>query len=839
MLFVRGCGDAPEVQAAVLTLLRHDSTQETFFREAVSREFARPVLDGEQFGAYRLCKLLGRGGMGAVFQAERVDGELRQIVAIKVVERGWLDAQAFERFREERQILSGLVHPNIAQLLDGGTREDGLPYLVMEHVEGLRLDEYCAQHQLGIAERLRVFLPLCAAVEFAHRKLVVHRDLKPSNVLVAREGAPKLLDFGIAKAIDTDAGGRTQTVVLTPDFASPEQVLGREVTTATDVYGLGAVLYHLLTGRAPHPVKGLSPRELERAICEDGPVRPSSLRPELKGDLENILLKALQVEPAVRYGSAREIADDIERYLEHRPVRATPYGWRYRAHRFFQRHAVGSLAGALATLAILTGAGVSIYEARQARQRFDQVRELANHLIFDFERSIRDVPGTLAARQNMAVTARSYLKNLSADAKASPELTRELAQSYYLLSRIEINAAQSDAAIRDIETSIALLRSVRDDCCGSPAQRLLYFAALTDQARYQNDARNVAGARAISSAAVAQAREWLRASPGLEAARRAFMSAAAIDGLTAQGSGNLTAARSLFEESLGVSKRLALENPADEELTYQHAKNSYLLGNLAYTLQNGALAVDASQQSREVLDRLLAVHPDNFRWQQLRVMALSIVCRGQRLLADTGKPELGPKALESAQLAYALAKRNADRNTGDRNWIDQFAVIATVLAEELRANQRAAEGLSLVREAGKAIDGLVAGEPKRHRYRYLSGNNKVLEGDILIDLHRWSEADARLRDSLRILDAAIQEVPDDFYSVESKISALADLVIVSHQLGDLPRARTLCREALGLVDATIRKDPAVKDSITAMSRLQREARSLGLPEAAAAAGGVR
>ena len=205
--------------------------------------------------------------MGAVYMAERVDGELRQRVAIKIVERGWLDAEALGRFRQERQILSRLVHQNIVQLLDGGTREDGIPYLVMEHVEGLRLDQYCTQHQLGIPNRLRVFLRLCDAVEFAHRKLVVHRDLKPSNVLVTAEGSVKLLDFGIAKAFDADAGSRTQTVVLTPDFASPEQILGQEVTTATDVYGLGAVLYHLLTGQPPHPVKELSSGEQQRAIC--------------------------------------------------------------------------------------------------------------------------------------------------------------------------------------------------------------------------------------------------------------------------------------------------------------------------------------------------------------------------------------------------------------------------------------------------------------------------------------------------------------------------------------------------------------------------------------------
>jgi eukaryotic-like serine/threonine-protein kinase len=839
-VFMEGSGSPPEVQAAVLTLLRYDSNQETFFKQAVFRELPQPVRDGERFGAYQLCELLGRGGMGAVFKAERVDGELRQVVAIKIVERGWLDAQAFERFRQERQILSGLVHPNIAQLLDGGTREDGIPYLVMEYVEGSRLDQYCAQHQLGIAERLRVFLPLCDAVEFAHRKLVVHRDLKPSNVLVTADGAPKLLDFGVAKAIDPGAGTRTQTLVLTPDFASPEQILGQEITTATDVYGLGAVLYHLLTDRAPHPVQDLSPRELERAICEVGPARPSSLRAELKGDLENILLKALRAEPASRYGSARELAEDIERYLDRRPVQATPYGWSYRARRFFERHAITSIAACLAILAILAGVGVSIYEAHRAQQRFDQVRELANKFIFDFERSIRDLPGTLAARQNMAATARNYLEKLSGDAKGSPGLTRELAESYNQLSRIEINAGQSEAAMRDVEKSIALMRSVRDDCCGPPAQRLLYIRALTDQARYLQDARDVAGARVISSSAVKQSREWLRNSPDLDEARRAMMLALAMDGMIAQGTGNLTEARQLFEEGLTAGARLVREHPEDEELAYQQARTAYQIANLGYLIQNGALTRDAAQQSREVLDRLLAVHPENNRWQQLRVMAVSTLSHGQRLLADAGQnPELGTKALESAQLAYDLAKVNMERNTGDKNWADQFAVTATKLAMELNTNQRGSDAIAMVREAGAAIDRLLKDEPKRHRYRYLAGNNRLLLGDLYIDLNQLADASEALRDAARRLDEVIKDEPDDFYTVESKVSALADQVIVEHRLGNVAHARVLCQQALDLAASLIRKDPAVRDSITATSKLRRESKALGLSDSYLASGASR
>ena len=319
----------PEVRDEVRSLLRYESGSETFLKQSIASEQPPVTGTGARFGVYELQELLGRGGMGAVYRAERSDRELRQVVAIKIIERAWLDPRAVERFRGERQILAGLVHPNIARLLDGGTRDDGIPYLVMEYVEGLRIDEYCALQGLGIAGRLRIFLPLCAAVDYAHQKLVVHRDLKPSNVLVTPGGEPKLLDFGIAKVLDSGTSSSTQTLVLTPDFSSPEQVRGEEVTTATDVYGLGAVLYHLLTGEPPHQVAGLSPLELDRAICQTPPVRPSLHRRELAGDLDNILLKALHLEPGRRYRSAHELATDIERYLERRPVRATPDGWGY------------------------------------------------------------------------------------------------------------------------------------------------------------------------------------------------------------------------------------------------------------------------------------------------------------------------------------------------------------------------------------------------------------------------------------------------------------------------------------------------------------------------------
>jgi tRNA A-37 threonylcarbamoyl transferase component Bud32 len=504
--FLASATPSPELRQAVMALLACDAGAETFVEQTIhASQSATPPWNGQQFGAYQLRELLGRGGMGAVFKAERTDGELQQVAAIKIAERFLVDPHSSERFRRERQILAGLTHPNIARLLDGGTREDGVPYLVMEYVEGERLDQYCDARHLSMAERLHVFLPLCDAVEFAHRNLVVHRDLKPSNVLVTGAGEPKLLDFGIAKALDSSEGAATQTLLLTPDFASPEQARGEALTTATDVYGLGAVLYHLLTGRAPHSTGGCASFQIAQAVAETEVVGPAVHRPELQGDLENILMKALHRDPARRYGSAAALAEDIDRFLEQRPVRATPDSWWYRARRFVARNRVTATAASLALAAILAGGTAATYQAHRAQKRFTQVRKLAGHFLFDFEESIRTVPGTLEARRMVAGTGREYLESLEDDARSDLGLKRELADSHFRLSEVERAANESDAALRDLERALALWRETGADCCGAPRERGRYIDTLILWAGFNRDARNLRAARTGADEALRRA----------------------------------------------------------------------------------------------------------------------------------------------------------------------------------------------------------------------------------------------------------------------------------------------------------------------------------------------
>jgi predicted Ser/Thr protein kinase len=352
----------------------------------------RGAFVGIRVGPWKLVRELGHGGMGAVYLGERVDGDFAQRAAIKLVRTGWDARELQRRFRSERRILASLDHPNIARLIDGGETVDGKPYLAMEFVDGKPLCAHCDAQRLRIAERLRLFIAICAAVAQAHRSLIVHRDLKPSNILVNTDGEVKLLDFGIARLLapGTHATGSALRM-FTPEYAAPEQVRGDPVTTSVDVYALGLMLYELLTGRRPYGQTASTPAAYERAILIDEPVRPSllaqvqdaqsrsfaharALEPNqlgasLRGDLDAIVLKALRKEPAQRYASVEALADDVQRYLQRQPVLARRGHWRYRGARFLQRHWLAAALGALALAGILSGLALALWQADKARRQ--------------------------------------------------------------------------------------------------------------------------------------------------------------------------------------------------------------------------------------------------------------------------------------------------------------------------------------------------------------------------------------------------------------------------------------------------------------------------------------
>jgi serine/threonine-protein kinase len=344
---------------------------------------------GRRIGPYRPMRLLGRGGMGSVYLAERADGQFERQVALKLLRTGFDSDEHVRRFLAERQILATLTHPNIARLLDGGVTDEGKPFFVMEYVEGEPLNQYCDSHQLSVRERLELVIPVCEAVQDAHRSPVVHRDLKPSNILVTEDGTVKLLDFGIAKllnpeALPSHAAPATGTGVLpmTPAYASPEQVRSESITTSSDVYQLGVLLYELVTGHRPYHLRGRTPSEIEQIICEKDPSQPSTavtdmdeacpediararnaspdrLQRQLRGDIDTIVLKALRKEPSRRYPSAEQLADDLRNYLSGRPITARTNSWTYRGRKFLQRHRWG-VAGAALILFLTVGSAAAL-----------------------------------------------------------------------------------------------------------------------------------------------------------------------------------------------------------------------------------------------------------------------------------------------------------------------------------------------------------------------------------------------------------------------------------------------------------------------------------------------
>lgn len=360
------------------------------------------ALAGQRLGPYRFVRKLGSGGMGDVWLAERADDEYQQRVAIKLVRAGVFSAQIHSRLRMERQILASLQHPNIARLLDGGRASDGTPYLVLEYIDGEPIDVYCDRRRLRLDARIRLFQQICATVHYAHQNLVVHRDLKPNNILITQDGTPKLLDFGIAKLLDTRQAAGTLAVthlgyrVMTPTHASPEQIRGDAITTASDIYVLGLLLYELLAGRKPFDFSGSTLSDMERLVCEHEPTAPSALlaqtarsspeliediaacrltnaarlQKELRGDLDNIVMMAMRTDAARRYGSAEQLATDLDRHLQGMPVIATSDTWTYRARKFIRRHALPVVAAAAAIAMLAAFATITFVQSQRiARER--------------------------------------------------------------------------------------------------------------------------------------------------------------------------------------------------------------------------------------------------------------------------------------------------------------------------------------------------------------------------------------------------------------------------------------------------------------------------------------
>jgi eukaryotic-like serine/threonine-protein kinase len=492
-------------------------------------------LIGKSIGKYKILREIGRGGMGAVYEASRDDGEFSQKVALKLIKRGMDSDEILRRFRNERQILASLKHENITHLLDGGITENGSPYYVMEFVEGVSIDEFC--ENLSVDEKLNLFRQVCSAIAYAHARLVVHRDLKPSNVLVTADGTAKLLDFGIAKVLSEPSAvadgfphkTATQFGMMTPQYASPEQIRGEQVTTSADVYSLGLLLYEILTGKAAFDFSDKSLDEIRRIITETSPRKPSdavnrrhgdtaidaeiSVSPrlpisasQLKGDLDTIILKALNKEPSRRYLTVQEFSNDIKRYLDGMPVKAQPDSVRYRFGKFVKRNKTSVIAASLVFCSLIGGISVATWQAVIARReseiskkRFGDVRNIANNVVFKYHDEAAKLNGSTAFRAMLVKDATEYFDKLLLDATDDLGLQKELALAYLKLGDVQggtyqSNIGDTEGATKSFEKAFQLLDNLQNRLPADAEILTAYSSSLLQIGKIQTRRREIVNA---------------------------------------------------------------------------------------------------------------------------------------------------------------------------------------------------------------------------------------------------------------------------------------------------------------------------------------------------------
>jgi serine/threonine protein kinase/tetratricopeptide (TPR) repeat protein len=861
------CQEDDTLRRAVESLLAADEEAGTFLETPVFAAAAEMIaaepgasLIGQRIGAYQIISELGRGGMGAVYLAERADAQFRKQVAIKLVKRGLDSQEILRRFHYERQILASLEHPHIARLLDGGTTADGLPYFVMEHIAGTPIDQYCDRHQLNTSERLKLFRDVCAAVQFAHQNLVVHRDLKPSNILVTEAGQVKLLDFGIAKLLHPDLLSQTleSTALgarpMTPEYASPEQVRGAPITTASDVYSLGVVLYELLTGHRPYRFTAHSLEEMARVICEQEPEKPSTvisrtaetlgaddtertaltpemvsrtregqpekLRRRLAGDLDNIVLKALRKEPARRYASVEQLAEDLRRHLEGRPVIARSDTLGYRAGKFIQRHKAGVAAVLLIVVTLAGGMVATAWQARVARaeraraeQRFNDVRKLANSFMFEFHDAIQNLPGTVPARQLVVKKALEYLDSLARESSHDPALQRELATAYHKLGEIQGslidfgNSGNSADALASYRKALAMREALS--------------AANPEDAQARND---LAGSYLRLGQLLAESGD---ASGALELCRKGVTireAAVAADPASAQARFDLASSyRSLFamqafnghylsgveslRKGLEIFAALLAAEPANARVRRQLIISHMQFGDQMWLLGNPAKAWEHYRRGQQINEEWVNQEPAN--WE---VRRLSLI--GPNYLNDMrlryGNPS---EVLEDLRQSVALFEEMVAQNPGDTRSPRDLAILYQRMADACAASGDTARAHEYYRKLVAILESLAATDPQSTRFHRDLGESYTRLGKLLMVRNNAVQALETARKAQRLFDGLLEKDPNHVEIRRNGAFAFLLLAQTLSRTGQAAEARRYLTRALEMQKAQADKPEAVGDRI--------------------------
>jgi non-specific serine/threonine protein kinase/serine/threonine-protein kinase len=687
-----------------------------------------PDLAGRSVGAYRWLRLLGSGGMGTVYLAERSDGAFSKHVAVKLLSAAFL--QSRDRFHREREFLARLYHPNITRLIDAGATPEGLPYLVMEYVEGIPIDRYCADCDLSVDERVGLLLQVCAGVAHAHQNLIIHCDIKPENILITPNGTTKLLDFGVAKLLDP-ARGMTLYRPATPAYSSPEQLHGDPVTTASDVYSIGMVGYVVLTGGRPYPWRSGRLDELVQAIITAEPLRASQvagLPPQrartLRGDLDNVLLKAIAKDPHRRYASVQQLADDFEAYRSGFPVRARADTVVYRLRKTVTRHRFASAAAALSVVSLLVAAGFSTWQARIANRRFDQLRTLAHALVFDVNDALSPIPGTTAARKLVVETALRYLDRLAGDRSNAAPLREELAAAY-----IRIGKVQGGAFLPNLGDTSGAVASFRK--------------ALA----------------AIGESDTAPGPERLRIEAHINIG---LLASDPIRGTPA------------FDNAIDAARRL-LSAHADDASSLRFVADAYHgKATIAHLTNRVPDHVAMSVREVEVREQIVALSPDS--WQDAAGLARAIAQHALALEQQNNFMD----AASDLRRARSILEAAIDRHPRNQILTRGLAEVRSRIASPLLALGRTDEASREVELAIGLLEPLVASDPNNVQYKadlaygwLRLGDSRRAEGRLVeaLDLHRKALAVRRERAAR---DAGFAFVP---WELTRSLNTVAELLL--------------------------------------------------------------
>ncbi len=685
-------------------------------------------------GPYRVEREIGRGGMGIVYLASRADGSFQKHVAIKVLRRGvGADDSFLARFRREREILAQLNHPHIAAILDAGATSGGDQYFVMEYVDGVPLTAYCRDHALSIRQKLELFLQICDAVQHAHRNLTVHRDLKPSNILVTAAGAVKLLDFGIAKLI-APVGVETAEplatlAVLTPEYASPEQIRREPVTTAVDVFSLGILLYEMLTGEHPFHSRGRLPHEVMSAITEDDP-RP--MRAPIAGELQAIVLTALRKQPSWRYPSVEQLSGDVSRYLRGLPILAKGNRWTYRLRKFARRQWIPLTATALVIAALAGGIvatrrqtlaaeyaraqeakerRIAEESARNAaasqrladaarlkeRERYRDVRGLAASLLFDLHDRVRDLAGSATARRLMVEKAQQQLELLRADSENDPTLRRDLAAAYERMGELRLDPDQrgksgAAAALDAYHRALNLRRALADQPGATVADRrdlALSFSKLADGEMFAGN---------IQAAVDAYQRAWSIAhSLADPSGKRALAQIDERRCTVLLASGNNAGAIEACREGIAALAPFAQAAAGDIEVQRTLATTESAYANALRLTGKPADAVKQGEAAMESFDRLRALAPSNAEYRRLAASCEMVLAATLAATGDMPRSlDVFRRSVHSMEIALEIDP--SDLNSPLRLAVTLLAFSRRLAAagDKTRAHDAASEAVGLL-----------------------------------------------------------------------------------------------------------------------------------------------